>query len=277
MTHSQIGQLSDSFTAETPNFTTSPLYRSLCPVVAGDRDVLRLLTGRRTGQQPSFLLFGAVHYLLLSGVSHPLRRFYPSLVGEAAADPGGAGPVLLDFCRRYQPELEELIRTRLVQTNVIKRAFALRVALWAVGKRCAQPVHLIEVGASAGTHLYFDRYRYLLGGRTFGQRDATVVLESEWRGSEAPPDLDDVPPIASRIGVDLHPVRVTDPSEKLWLRALVWPEDQHKAALLAAALDVVAADPPDIVTGDAADVCPGLGRRLPPGQPRLVFLSLIHI
>jgi hypothetical protein len=66
-------------------------------------------------------------------------------------------------------------------------------------------------------------------------------------------------------------MRVDEASERLWLRALVWPEDQHKAALLAAALDVVAADPPEIIAGDAADVCPGLGRRLPPGEPRVVF------
>ena len=252
-------------------FVSSPLYRSLCRTVARDRSVLDLLAQRQPGQQASFLLFGAVHYLLLSGLQHPLSGYYPSLCGAAAADPSGAGPALLDFCRMYGDDLAELIRTRLVQTNVVKRSAGLRLALWAVGQRCGQPVHLIEVGASAGIHLHVDRYRYVVGGRVFGRPSAAVTIETQWRGPGQPPDLDDVPAIASRTGVDLHPVPATDPAERLWLRALVWPENQHAADLLMAALESVAADPPVIVAGDAITVCPELGPSLPPGEPRLVF------
>lgn len=164
----EIEQLSEHFADGASIFTTSPLYQSLCKVVARDQPILELLTQRRTGQQASFLLLGAVHYLLLSGVQHPLRDFYPSLVNTLAKEPEEAGPVLLDFCRSYHDELGTLIRTRLVQTNVVKRSVGLLVALWAVRKRSAQPVHLIEVGASAGIHLHFDRYRYVLGSRVFG-------------------------------------------------------------------------------------------------------------
>jgi hypothetical protein len=268
---SPTGQLAEHFAEGQSIFATSPLYQSLCRTVAQDRPLLDLLTQRRAGQQASYLFFGAVHYLLLGGARHPLGAYYPSVSGAAAADPADAGPALLDFCRSYRDELAELIRTRLVQTNVVRRAAGLRVALWAVGRRCAQPVHLIEVGASAGLHLRVDRYRYVVGGRTFGAPDAAVTIDTEWRGTGPPPDLDDVPPIASRIGVDLHPVPVTNPDERRWLRALVWPENQHEAALLAAALEGVAADPPAILAGDAIDVCPALGRSLPPGEPRVVF------
>jgi hypothetical protein len=132
-------------------------------------------------------------------------------------------------------------------------------------------VHLIEVGASAGIHLHVDRYRYVIGGRTFGRPDAAVTIETQWRGPGQPPDLDDVPAIASRTGIDLHPVPATDAAERLWLRALVWPENQHAADLLMAALDSIAADPPDIVAGDAITVCPRLARNLPPGEPRVAF------
>jgi len=110
-----------------------------------------------------------------------------------------------------------------------------------------------------------------LGGRVFGQRDATVSIETQWRGKEPPPHLDEVPPIVSRIGIDLNPVNVTDIRERLWLRALVWPENQHEADLLAAALESVAKDPPTIIAGDAIDVCPRLAQRLPLGEPRVVF------
>jgi hypothetical protein len=267
----EIEQLSEHFADGPSIFTTSPLYQSLCKVVAQDQSILELLTQRRKGQQASYLLFGAVHYLLLSGVQHPLGNFYPSLVNALADDPREAGPVLLDFCHAYRDELGKLVRTRLVQTNVVKRAAGLLVALWAVRRRCKQPVHLIEVGASAGIHLHFDRYRYVIGGRVFGQRDAKVVIETQWRGKETPPHLDDMPPIVSRVGIDLNPVDVADPSERLWLRALVWPENQHEADLLAAALESVAKEPPTIVAGNAIDVCPRLAQHLPAGEPRVVF------
>ncbi|GAA3741204.1 DUF2332 domain-containing protein [Plantactinospora mayteni] len=267
----EIDVLSEHFAAAPATFTTSPLYRALCPVVAGDRSTLELLTGRRPGQQASYLFFGAAHYLLLAGVAHPLRDFYPSLVGSSAAEPADAGPVLRDFCRRYRTELGELVRTRLVQTNVVRRAVALRYALWAIGQRCADPVHLVEVGSSAGIHLHVDRYRYLLGDRVFGPADATVSLDSRWLGRTPPPDLDDVPLIASRTGVDLNPVDVTDERARRWLRALVWPENQDAATLLHAALDAVATEPPAVVAGDAVRVCRDLGRGLPPGEPRVVF------
>ena len=110
------------FAAGDSIYVSSPLYRSLCRTVAGDRSVLELLAERRPGQQPSFLLFGAVHYLLLGGAAHPLGGYYPSLHGAAAADPSGAGPALLDFCRAYRDELAGLIRTRLVQPRTITDA-----------------------------------------------------------------------------------------------------------------------------------------------------------
>ena len=60
-------------------FTTSPLYQRLCPAIAEDDFLLGLLERRQPGQDPPFLLFGAVHYLLLSGVAHHLRRYYASI------------------------------------------------------------------------------------------------------------------------------------------------------------------------------------------------------
>jgi hypothetical protein len=267
----EITRLADHFRNAPSVYTSSPLYRSLCMSAAHDRDLLEILTERRTGQQPSYLLLGAVHYLLLRGMQHRLRGFYPSLVGSAAADPKDAGPVFLDFCRVHRAELRRLVRERLVQTNVVKRSVSLKIAMSLIADRCDRPVHLIEVGASSGVHLLFDRYRYIIGGQASGPADAAVIIETKWLGSELPPAYDLCPPIASRTGVDINPVDVTDADERLWLRALVWPENQQEAGLLSAAFDQLIESPVDVIAGDAIDICPSLGRRLPPGEPRVVF------
>lgn len=236
-------------------FDTSPLYQALCPAVAEDRRLLDLLTRRRSGQQPSYLLFGAVHYLLLDGADRPAE----------------AGPVFIDFCHEYWAPLEDLIHTRLVQSNVVRRAIGLRYALWHVAQRIDGPVHLVEVGASAGLLMNVDRYRYLIGEREFGEPDAPVVLDSCWRGAHPIPDLDAIARLAGKIGVDLNPIDLADGRERLWLRALVWPEQHSAAAILEAAIDEAREEPLTIIAGDVIDVCPALAHDLPAGEPRVAF------
>jgi hypothetical protein len=175
------------------------------------------------------------------------------------------------FCLDREEELRHLLETRLVQTNAVPRSLVLRVGMTRVAAETAAPVHLIEVGASAGVHLRFDRYGYVVGGVRYGDHGSRVQIEAEVRGERALPDLDAIPPIASAVGVDLAPVDVTGPEQRRWLEALVWPDNAREAELLAAALDVVAADPPRIVAGDAVDACPLLAKELPPGEPRVVF------
>lgn len=81
----EIEAIAEHFLNSSVVFDTSPLYQALCPVVAADRDLLELMTRRRPGQQASYLLFGAVHRLLLDGADHRLRAFYPSVADGAAS------------------------------------------------------------------------------------------------------------------------------------------------------------------------------------------------
>jgi len=263
--------------AQVPALISSPLYRSLGRTVEQEPALLRLAARGRHGQHPTFLFFGAVHTLLLAGTEHELASFYPSIVGDRARPPEEAGPALVDFCTRLEPELAALIETRLVQTNVVPRALALRLGMAAIGRRVSWPVHLVEIGASAGLLLRYDRYGYLLGGRRFGDRSSPVQIAAEWRGQAAVPDLDALPTLASTTGVDLNPLDTRNAGDRRWLEALVWPENRHEAKLLSHALAVVAADPPPIRAGDAIEVCPILARELPPGEPRVAFHAITRL
>jgi hypothetical protein len=121
-------------------------------------------------------------------------------------------------------------------------------------------VHLIEVGTSAGLNLRFDRYGYRVGGRQYGDPASPVQLVADLYGTGTLTDLDVLPALASRTGVDLNPVDVRDPDHRRWLEALVWPENHDQR-------------PPAVRTGDAVDVLPDLGKGIPAGEPRVVFHS----
>ena len=252
-------------------FTTSPLYRALSRTVAVHDELIDLAARGRPGQYPTFLFFGAVHHLLLRRADHALGRFFPSIAGAQALPAVDAGPALVSFCEAFGPELAETISTRLVQTNQVQRALGLRLGLSMIAHDVAEPVHLIEVGASAGLNLRFDRYGYQVGGRRSGDPASPVQLIAGVYGAVSPPDLDVLPRIATVQGVDLDPVDVLDPDARGWLEALIWPENAGQRALLRAALDFAAADPPLIHPGDAVDVLPGIAADLPAGEPRVVF------
>jgi hypothetical protein len=229
------------------------------------------------GQYPTFLFFGAVHALLLAGADHPLARYYPSIVGDAALPSSEAGPALLDFCDAFAPALATIIETRLVQTNVVKRAMALCLGLVAIGRQVIAPIHLVEIGASAGLLLSFNRYGYTLGGSCSGDPHSPVQIAAEWRDDGPPPDLDALPPLASVTGIDLNPLDARNEADRRWLEALVWPENREELALLRHALSVVAAHPPQIHAGDAIDLCPLLADQIPPGEPRVAFHAVTRL
>jgi hypothetical protein len=263
--------------ADPREFGSSPLYRALAQTVARTPTLVRLAARGRLGQHPAFLLFGAVHALLLAGADHHLARYFPSMVGTAARPPDEAGSALVDFCATHEAELARLVESRLVQTNLARRALVLRLGLMVVGSSVAGPVHLIEVGASAGALLRVDRYGYALGGCRFGNQHSPVQIEAEWRSDRPVPELDAVPPLASATGLDLNPLDASNEDDRRWLEALVWPENRAEADLLRRALALLADDPPRIQAGDAVDVCPRLAASLPPGEPRVVFHAMTRL
>jgi hypothetical protein len=259
-------------------FHTSPLYQVLARTVAGDERLLDLAAEARRGQQPANMLMAAVHLLVLKDPELPFARFFASVRGDAAEPPEEAGAEFGAFCADHRDAIARILRERLVQTNVPGRAVAVRLAMHEVARRVPGPITFLEIGPSAGIQLRFDRWALQTAGRRFGPADAPLTLRPQWRGERPPPDLDRIPPVRDRLGVDLHPVDATDPEQRLWLQALVWPEHRDRFAELATALDVVAADPPEILPGDAIELLPRLdAERLAGDIPLVVFHAMVRV
>ncbi len=149
---------------------------------------------------------------------------------------------------------------RSLQTNEPLRCAALLPALSSI----EGPLALLEVGASAGLCLYPDRYSYRYrGGPALDPVDGVspVILESTVSGG---PPLR-MPEVVWRAGVDLAPLDAADPDDRRFLLSLVWPGEQGRAARIESALDIVAADPPALIAGDAT--VPGVLESLAAGAP----------
>lgn len=252
----------------------APFYDRLARGIAGDADLLALAAHARRGQQPPNLLLAAVHYLVLRGTQHPLAAFYPSSAANTTRtdDPF---PAFRDFCVIHAEAITALVAERLVQTNEVQRCGFLLPAFRRIAERAGgRPLALIEVGASAGLNLLFDRYAYDYGnGVRAGDPAAPVQIHTEVRGSVSVPVAGPMPKIGFRAGIDLHPIPADNPDEVLWLRALVWPEHGDRAARLEAALTTARQRPPLLIAGDALEVLPGLVASVPPGMAVCVFHS----
>jgi hypothetical protein len=91
------------------------------------------------------------------------------------------------------------------------------------------------------------------------------------RGERRPPLPAALPTVATRVGLDLNPIDVRDPEAVLWLRALVWPDEEGRADLLQRALQLAQYEPPVLSAGNALDLLPGVLSAILEDQALCVF------
>ena len=187
----------------------SPLYATLSPRIAETPAILDMVRDRQPKQSPANLLYGAVNYLMLSGVEDELRAYYPSVGGERP--PGeDAIEAFASFCRRHEERIREIASTRRVQTNDVGRCGLLLPGLALAGQHHdCRPLHLVELGCSAGLLQVMDRFRYeyLRDGSVFHRcgPDSTAVARTEVRGDTEPRLPAELPEVAGCVGIDLEP------------------------------------------------------------------------
>ena len=258
---------------ETEGFF-SPLYARLCRSIAADYEVLALAAAAQPDQPTPNLLLAAVQFLLLKGVEHPLASFYPGIAAspDETNDPY---PAFHAFCLEHAEALLPLLATRRVQTNEVGRCACLLPAFGLVAHQAgAEPLSLIEIGASAGLNLLWDRYSYDYGdGHRYGAADSPMQLTCTLRGTKTPQFPSSLPSVAFRVGLDLNPIDIDNADEILWLRALIWPEHHERVTRLQRALEIARQERPSLMSGDALTLLPDVMAKVPSNTALCVFHS----
>jgi hypothetical protein len=262
-----LERMSSSFSLWAAQAGDSPLYVHLASAVAEDPEMLDLAARLEHGPRPN-VLFAAVQYLL--GRSDPLAAWYPSIVTPARAVDDDPYPAFRGFVFARRDEILEIGRTRYTQTNEPRRCAVLLPVIAAAAERLGEPVHLVEIGASAGLNLCLENYRYEYASGVRLGRSSLVLTCEDRRGVPMPRRL---PFVADRLGIDLHPVDIDDPREVAWLEALVWPEQEERRRRLAAAIAIRRMTRVTMIRADATEVLAAAMSRLSTTGPAVIWHS----
>jgi len=235
---------------------SSPLYATLLSRAATEVEqdgpcwtVLREEAPTALGADDALALrfMGAVHRLALEGSAPSLAAHYPSTGGDA--DGEAAWPAFQAVVAGNVERLRDLMR-QTVQTNEVGRCGVLAGGFLLVAARTGLPLRLLELGASAGLNLRWDRYRYEHDGVAWGDPVSPVRLGESIVAGRPPYDVPAT--VAARAGCDLAPIDPCSEDGRLTLTSFVWPDQTERLALLRGALAVAEQVPIEVERADAA-------------------------
>ena len=210
---------------------------------------------------------GALHALARDGRDAGLAALYPPASLPDAAALAGA-------CRQAFERHPALFREFMAvapQTNEVGRSAVLMAGLLLFAQAHDMPLHLFEIGASAGLNLIPDRYRYRFGSTSCGDPASALELAPTWTGSSPPVQFR--LRIASRQGSDVAPIDLAQARERKRLVSYVWPDQADRLARLEAALGIALAQPTRI---EASEAAAWVEQRLPARDIREGGRVLLH-
>lgn len=188
---------------------------------------------------------GGLHALVLTGADADLARHYPPNLPAPGFDVAILGAVV-----RHDAFLRNWL-TSPPQTNEVGRSAVLLGGFLEIAHIFGLPLRPLEIGASAGLNLHWDRFHYRLGGAAWGDPDSPVRLAPAWSGP--PPRIDAPLTIAGRAACDRRPIDLESEAERLRLRAYVWADQSARLSALDGAVDLARRLGTRVDAADAAD------------------------
>lgn len=191
-------------------------------------------------------LTGVLHHAVLSGRAPELAALYPGQMPDWDMD--RVWPVARAWLAANQAHVRAFIQTA-PQTNETRRSIILLPGFCKLVQYFGKPLHLLELGASAGLNQNWDRFNYQTD--TWQRAgDSDVTIRTDWR-APVPEHVDTELQIASRAACDLSPVNLSDPEQVLRLKCYTWPDQAERLSRLDAAIRLAQQAGTAVEHGDA--------------------------
>ncbi len=219
---------------------------------------------------------GALHRVVLRGEAPALARWYPTAGGAFRP---GVDDIAADVVAAVEEHHHALVAglSEGVQTNEVGRCAVLAVGFTELLRRFGRPLRLLEVGASGGLNLRWDRWRYESGATAWGDPGAPLrFAEGVYR--EPFPDVSGPGgdgAVAERRGCDRSPIDPSTAEGRALLRSFVWPDQAERHARLDAALAVAAEVPATVEAADAGEWVEARLAEADPGVTTVVYHSIV--
>lgn len=214
----------------------------------------------------------AIHRLVLTRQAPALATFFPSVGGSA--DRRNAWPALRDALEQHRELLVQWVGLP-CQTNEVGRCAALVAGFLTAASRSGRPLQMLEIGASGGLNLLWDRYFYedTATGRSWGDPQSPVHLRGQW---DVPRELLAIrPEVTSRHGCDPRPVDILTAEGRLRLTASVWGDQRERFTRLRGALQLATETPAHVDAATAIDWLPARLAEPAVGEATVVYHSVV--
>lgn len=217
----------------------SPFTGELCERFAEDVEaggpVAALVEGWSSNPRADVValrLAGALHAAVLTQRDAALAAAYP------ARNPGWRMDAVWPLARAFLARDPAFVASFLKfapQTNETRRAIALLAAFLSFAKTWDGPIDMLEIGASAGLNLNWDRFAYATQSWRWGEA-SPVTIDTDWHGP--PPPVGARPSIRSRAACDLNPLDVRNDELRLRLKSYIWADQADRLARFDGAVDL---------------------------------------
>jgi len=257
----------------------SPLTADLCLAFAEDFEaggpVYALASDWPTNPRKDALalrLAGYLHHAVLTGDAPALADAYPAR--NPAWTLSEIWPLARDWIAAHTDDVRAFLASP-PQTNETRRSIALLPGFLDLAARYNKPMHLLELGASAGLNQNWDRYGYETESWT-RPGSSPVTVKTAW-DAPVPEHLGANPRVVSRAACDLSPINLHDPAEAIRLKSYTWADQTERLKRLDAAIELARETN---ITVEQAEASAWLARKLadrPSGALTVIFHSVFLI
>src|SRR3954447_22721783 len=251
----------------------SPIYGHLLERAADDLDaggpvwrVVEPYVDKPFNYVHHLRMLGETHRLALTGEAPELAAHYPTTGGDGDAEAAWAAFIAL-------VDEREIKLDRPVQTNEVGRSAALLGGFLAVAAETGLGLRVLELGASAGLNLRWDRFRYEADDWAFGDAASPARIPCDYTGGRPP--LPATVWVMERAGCDPAPIDATRDDGSLTLQSFIWPEQVERLELLRTAIEVARRTPVTVDPASAADWVADRLARERGGGATVVFHSIM--